>query len=143
MFSQMMKPSFKLLKLPQFNLNVVPYSLTMARVRFGHYKPNKGRVRRGQVPGQKGASIKKKPYKMFKKYALKTRTSMITRVKVVGPRWDRQFKFKSPGLKRKISKKNRNNLKRKRRNRYISKADIKRVKKMLPYHKRQKFKRLN
>ena len=37
----------------------------MDRVKFGHYKPVKGKLKKGQKPGVKGASAKKDPYKKF------------------------------------------------------------------------------
>lgn len=34
----------------------------MARVRFGHYKPKKGILKKGYKPSKDGPSPKKKPY---------------------------------------------------------------------------------
>jgi ribosomal protein L35 len=58
----------------------------------------------------------------------------------VGPRWNRQFKFQSPSKKHLLRNKSRSNLIRKRRVRYVHKADLRRVKKLIPYYKRKSLK---
>ncbi len=67
-------------------------------------------------------------------------TGMMKRVRVVGPIWDRGFKFWPTGNVHKMTNKSSANLKRKRKARYICKADLKRVKRLIPYYKRQKYK---
>ena len=58
----------------------------------------------------------------------------------VGPRWNRQFKFQSPGLRHLRRHKSQANLLRKRRPRYVHPADMHRVKKLIPYYKRRSLK---
>ena len=60
----------------------------------------------------------------------------------VGPRWDRRFKrlhAQNYHLKR---RKSTQNLKRKSRAAYVAKADMWRVKRMIPYFKRSALKKL-
>ena len=80
-------------------------------------------------------------------YKLKTCNSMKLRVKIVsrvltkvGPRHDRRFKVLRPGFVHLLRNKTTAQLRRSKRPKYIHKADLYRVKKMLPYWKRQKFK---
>jgi ribosomal protein L35 len=58
----------------------------------------------------------------------------------VGPRWDRQFKFRSPHRYHLRRNKSRSNLKRKLRARFVHPADMARVKKLIPYFKRKSLK---
>jgi len=75
-----------------------------------------------------------KPYKM------KTKKGLSKRLQIVGARHDRGFKYRSPGLRHKLRHKTANNRLRKRQPKYISKADLRHVKRMLPYHKKRKYK---
>jgi ribosomal protein L35 len=58
----------------------------------------------------------------------------------VGPRYARLFKILPTGRKHLRRNKSKNQLNRYKRVKYVAKADTWRVKKMLPYWKRQKFK---
>lgn len=87
-----------------------------------------------------GSSRKADPAKKRKAPRLATHKGLIKRVRIVGPRHARRFKFKAPGLHHKLRKWRARNLKNKKKPRYISAADMPRVKKLLPYFKRQKFK---
>jgi ribosomal protein L35 len=49
--------------------------------------------------------------------------------------------FWSPGRRHKMINKSKANVERKRKPKFIGPADIKRVKKMLPYFRRKKYKR--
>lgn len=71
---------------------------------------------------------------------LKNHKGMLKRVKIVGPRWNRQFKRLHAERYHLRRKKSSSNLRRKKRAAYIHKADIKRVRKMIPYFKRQSLK---
>lgn len=68
---------------------------------------------------------------------------LLRRIKIVGPRHARMFKFISPGIQHKMRKRNRMGLKRKRRVRYVHQHNIRVVKKMLPDYKKQYFKFLH
>lgn len=58
----------------------------------------------------------------------------------MGPRWDRQFKFQSPGARHLRRHKTKANLLRKRRVRYVHAADMEKVRKLVPYFKRKSLK---
>lgn len=58
----------------------------------------------------------------------------------VGPRWNRRFKFQSPGSRHLHRHKSQANLIRKRRTRYVHVADMRKVKKLVPYFKRKSLK---
>lgn len=58
----------------------------------------------------------------------------------VGPRWNRRFKFQSPGSRHLRRHKTQANLNRKRRARYVHVADMRKVKKLVPYFKRKSLK---
>ena len=74
------------------------------------------------------------------KYRITNHTGMMKRIRVVGPRWNRQFKFYPTGNVHKMTNKSSGNLRRKRKPRLISAADIRRVKRLIPYYKRKKCK---
>lgn len=74
------------------------------------------------------------------RYKIKNHRGLLKRLIVVGPRWDRQFKFKPIGRVHKSLNKSRANIWRKKQLRLISKADLRRVKRMIPYYKRQRYK---
>lgn len=57
-----------------------------------------------------------------------------------GPRWNPTFKFKSTAKLHLNRNRSSNNLRRKKKDKYISKADYKRVMRMIPYAKFKKFK---
>lgn len=54
---------------------------------------------------------------------LHNHNSLVKRIKIVGPRHDRKFKFLHAGKRHLNRNKSRSNLMRKRKARYISKAD--------------------
>lgn len=61
----------------------------------------------------------------------------------VGPRHDRQFKFRGAALVKKLSKKAGTRNQWKKRDRYIHENDIRKIKKMVPLFKNQKFKNIH
>ncbi len=77
------------------------------------------------------------------KYRIKNHTGLMKRIRVVGPRWDRQFKFYPTGNVHKMTNKSSANLKAKKKPRLISAADIGRVRRLIPYFKRRKCKSHN
>jgi len=74
------------------------------------------------------------------KNRIKNHIGLMKRIRVVGPRWNRGFKYWPTGKVHKMTNKSSSNLKRKRQARYICKADLQRVKRLIPYFKRQKYK---
>ena len=74
------------------------------------------------------------------RYKMRTHRGLFKRIRIVGPRWDRQFKFYPTNNVHKMSNKSRANLRRKRQCRFIAKSDIRRVRRLLPYYKRNKYK---
>ncbi len=74
------------------------------------------------------------------RYRITNHTGLMKRIRVVGPRWNRQFKFYPTGNVHKMTNKSSANLRRKRKPRFISAADIRRVKRLIPYFKRKKCK---
>ena len=68
---------------------------------------------------------------------------LLKRIKIVGPRHARMFKFRSPGMRHKMRKRSHMGMARKKRARYVSSADIRVVRKMIPDYKRQYFKFLH
>ncbi len=97
------------------------------------------RFMKRQKAGQ-GCSKKSKPFKARNKYKMKNHKGLMKRVVIEGPRWNRRFLFRSAGLTKKRYNKRRPALKRMKQKRYISKADMKRVRRMLPYFKKKKIK---
>lgn len=61
---------------------------------------------------------------------------LLKRVKIVGPRRARRIKFKSAGARHLNRNKSRSNLRRKRLTRFISDADMPRLRKLIPMMKR-------
>ncbi len=74
------------------------------------------------------------------KYKIKNHTGLMKRIRVVGPSWNRQFKFWPTGHVHKMTNKSSANLKGKKKARYICLADIRRVRRLIPYFKRKKCK---
>lgn len=129
-----------LLKIPSFEYH---YDLAKAKYLYGHpFKPKGALRNRKEKKGINGVGKKRKNYKKPSKYKLKNHKGLIKRIKIVGPASNRSFEFKSPGLVKKMSKKRKQNLKNQKRRRFISKADLRQVKKMLPYYKRRKYKNI-
>jgi ribosomal protein L35 len=56
-------------------------------------------------------------------HKLHNHNSLVKRLKIVGPRHERKFKFIAVGKRHLNRNKSRSNLMRKRKNRYIHKAD--------------------
>jgi ribosomal protein L35 len=75
------------------------------------------------------------------KYKITNHTGLMKRIKIVGPRWNRGFKFWPVGHSHKMTNKSSGNLKRKKQARYICHADIRRIKRLIPYFMRRKTKR--
>lgn len=76
-----------------------------------------------------------------KKYKMKTKKGLAKRIHIVGKLFDRGFKFKAPGHVHKMTNKSANNLRRKKKARYIAKTDIKHIYRQLPYFRRRRYKR--
>ena len=79
----------------------------------------------------------------LQKPKLSNHKGLLRRLKIVGPRHARMFKFRSPGMRHKMRKRSCMGMSRKKRKRYVSVADIRVVKKMIPDFKRQYFKFLH
>ena len=76
-------------------------------------------------------------------HLLHNHNGLLKRIRIVGPRYARRFKFQSAGKRHLNRNKSRSNLLRKRKARYISKADTEKVRKMIPYYKRKALKFLH
>ncbi len=61
-------------------------------------------------PKGKITSHKKEPPKKFSKYKLPNHKGLLTRLKIVGPAWDRQFKIKQAGIERRTRNHSKRNL---------------------------------
>ena len=85
-------------------------------------------------------STKLAPHTRVMPHKLHNHNSLVKRIKIVGPRHARQFKFLHVGKRHLNRNKSRSNLLRKRKARYISRADTERVRKMVPSFKRRAFK---
>ncbi len=66
---------------------------------------------------------------------------MLTRLKIVGPSWNRQFKIKQAGIERRRRNHGKRNLRNKKEFTLVHKADLRRVKRMIPYYKDSTFKK--
>jgi ribosomal protein L35 len=73
-------------------------------------------------------------------YKIRTHHGLSKRIRIVGPRWNRCFKFWPTGHTHKMTNKLTNNLRSKKKAKFIKKADLRHVKRMLPYYKRKKYK---
>lgn len=110
---------------------------------FAYIKPKLAPIKRGCHKVKwlsKHNSSKKNPKKILKNYKLTINKAMIKRVRIVGPRHDRKFKFLSTNRRHFLRNKSRNNLKRLKRKKYIKRCDFRRVRRMIPLFKRQRFK---
>jgi ribosomal protein L35 len=74
------------------------------------------------------------------KYKIPTHNGLKKRVRIVGPRWCRAFKCWANNHRHKMVNKSSSNLARKKQPTYVAKAYIRRVKRLLPYFKRKKYK---
>jgi len=74
------------------------------------------------------------------KYKISTHHGLKKRIRIVGPRWCRAFKCWANNHRHKMVNKSSSNLARKKKPRYIAQAYIRRVKRLLPYFKRKKYK---
>jgi len=83
---------------------------------------------------------KKRHLRPVRKFSLPNHNGLLKRIRIVGPRHARRFKFKSPGSRHLNRNSSKRNLKQKKRDRYIAECDMERIKKMIPYYKNQKFK---
>ncbi|KRW99022.1 hypothetical protein PPERSA_11623 [Pseudocohnilembus persalinus] len=88
----------------------------------------------------KESSFKKAEKQKTKKYIQKAHYGLLKRIRIVGNKDERRFKFHSTGKRHLMRKKSLSNLKRKSRDRYIAKADVKRIKRLLPKWKQAAFK---
>jgi ribosomal protein L35 len=73
-------------------------------------------------------------------YKISTHHGLKKRIRIVGPRWCRAFKFWPSNHRHKMVNKSNANLASKKKPRYVVKAYIRRVKRLLPYFKRKKYK---
>lgn len=73
------------------------------------------------------------------KYKMKTHNALKKRIRVVGRLFDKGFKHWSNNHRHKMINKSSRNLKVKGYSKYVSKADIRHCKRMLPYFKRKKY----
>lgn len=114
---------------------------SLSHRKFFFMKPTKAKGLlsfRGQR--QPRSSWKKANYRTKSMYKLKTCNSLKVRVKIVGPRHDRKFKVLKAGYHHLMRNKTKSARRRANKVKYLHKADLYRVKKMLPYWKRQSFK---
>jgi ribosomal protein L35 len=74
------------------------------------------------------------------KYKISTHHGLKKRIRIVGPRWCRAFKFWPSNHRHKMINKSSSNLARKKKPRYVVQSYIRRVKRLLPYFKRKKYK---
>ena len=136
-------------KTPKYNsllktrISAYHYDLAKSKYLLTHpHKPKGALKNRKEKRMRNGVSKKKANYKKASKYKLKNHKGLIKRIKILGPRNNRAFEFKSPGLVKKMSKKRKQTLQNKKKKRFISKADLRQVKKMIPYFKRQRYKNI-
>eukprot|EP01016_Furgasonia_blochmanni_P043827 TRINITY_DN6011_c0_g1_i4.p1 TRINITY_DN6011_c0_g1~~TRINITY_DN6011_c0_g1_i4.p1 ORF type:complete len:233 (+),score=37.87 TRINITY_DN6011_c0_g1_i4:89-700(+) len=66
--------------------------------------------------------------------------ALLRRIRIVGPRWNRQFKYMSSGKQHLNRNKSRMNLKRKRKPKMMPLCEREKIMKMIPHFKRRKFK---
>ena len=76
------------------------WDLKTERAQHHQYKPNPDPLYFCLKPKGKISSKKKEPLKKFAKYRMPNHKGMLTRLKVVGPAWNRQFKIKQAGIER-------------------------------------------
>jgi len=119
----------------QKSLNYVATENFGSLFRIKELKPCLPHKRKGSAN-----SAKRRIKRKAKKYVLPSHKGLLSRIRIVGPRHARRFKFQSANRRHLLRKKSHSNLMRKRKASYIKKADIGRIKKLLPLWKRQNFK---
>ena len=72
-------------------------------------------------------------------YKMKTKNAARKRFRIVGKVFDKGFRHWPNNKRHKLINKSRNNLKRKKSEKYVSKSDIRHLKRLFPYFKRKKY----
>lgn len=92
-----------------------------------------------QSKEMRSANAKRKLKLPDKKYKMKTKSAARKRFRIVGRLYDKDFRHWPNNKRHKMLNKNRNNLKRKKSERYVCKADMRRLKRLFPYFRRKKY----
>ncbi len=88
-----------------------------------------------------GRSLKKSLHVKPRNYRVRDHTGLRDRLRLRGPLRLRRFKFLSAGKRHLNRHKSKANIQRKGRARFVSKPDEWKVKRMLPSHRKNAFKR--
>jgi len=72
-------------------------------------------------------------------YKMKTKNAARKRFRIIGKLFDKHFRHWPNNKRHKMLNKNRNNLKRKKSERYVHKTNMRHLKRLFPYFKRKKY----
>lgn len=72
-------------------------------------------------------------------YKMKTKNAARKRFRIIGKLFDKQFRHWPNNKRHKMLNKTRNNLKRKKSERYVHKTNTRHLKRLFPYFKRKKY----
>jgi ribosomal protein L35 len=89
--------------------------------------------------GMRSMKTKRKDRASDPKYKVRNHNGLMKRVRVVGPRWNRAFKYWANNHSHKMIKKSSRNLALKKRARYVPKCYFTRFKRLIPLFKRQRY----
>jgi ribosomal protein L35 len=92
-----------------------------------------------QSKGMRSAQAKRKLKFPDPTYKMKTKNAAKKRFRIIGGLYDKGFRHWPNNKRHKMINKTRNNIKRKKTERYVCKADIRHLKRLFPYFKRKKY----
>jgi ribosomal protein L35 len=92
-----------------------------------------------QSKGMRSAQAKRKLKFPNQNYKMKTKNAAKKRFRIIGGLYDKDFRHWPNNKRHKMLNKTRNNIKRKKTERYVCKADTRHLKRLFPYFKRSKY----
>mmetsp|Transcript_70248 Transcript_70248/g.81894 ORF Transcript_70248/g.81894 Transcript_70248/m.81894 type:complete len:173 (+) Transcript_70248:31-549(+) len=157
------KPAFSLPALSKAPFGILPYcfentiqqqkSLIFTPLAYYRYMPAaaakcklfKKKYTNGRPKNAKRSKFSRKRSirKEIRDYKPTNHNGLLARIRIVGPRHDRKFKCRPAGGRHLLRNKSKNNFNRRKRVKFIDPADMRRMKKLIPYYKRQKLKRMH
>ena len=123
------------------NFNTFRFLNTPAMInqRFQLEKNTENSLVNIQSKGIRSAQAKRKLKFPDTKYKMKTKNAAKKRFRIVGGLYDKGFRHWPNNKTHKMLNKTRNNIKRKKSERYVCKADIRHLKRLFPYFKNKKY----
>lgn len=122
----------------QRNLRLLPQNLNLTNFEMPIEK-TENNLFQVQKKDMRSANAKRKLKFPDSNYKMKTKNAARKRFRIIGKLFDKQFRHWPNNKRHKMLNKTRNNLKRKKSERYVHTTNMRHLKRLFPYFKRKKY----